>query len=129
MGRDSGKASLNKLSKAGVNSFRSRCWKSATHERTAVDHLFGLVAGWSGAGRRGARSFRLISLIDLLFIFSGRANRNATNSYQAAAGSKVKDGERLDFRLNGMIFAIGRSGGEANCLILLNRPSRSGLTT
>lgn len=129
MGPDSGSASLNKLSKAGVNSFRSRCWKSATHERTAVDHLFELVAGWTGTRGRDTRSCRVISLIDFLFIFPGRFYQNATNSDQAAAGSKVKDNERFVFRLNGMILAVGLTGREANCLILLNRPSRSGLTT
>jgi hypothetical protein len=58
-----------------------------------VEHLFGLVAGWAGTCRRGTRSCRLISLIDFLFIFSGRSNRNGTNSYQAAVGSKLKGDE------------------------------------
>ena len=93
-----------------------------------MDQLFGLVAGWTGNCRSGARSRRLTSLIDCLLIVSGRANRNASNSDQAAAGSKVKIDERL-FRLNGMILAVGRCTSEANCLILLNRPAKSGLMT
>ncbi|MFY9620481.1 MAG: hypothetical protein WAM70_09240 [Pyrinomonadaceae bacterium] len=31
--------------------------------------LLAFVAGWTGAGRRDTRSFRLISRIDFLFIF------------------------------------------------------------
>jgi hypothetical protein len=38
--RDGGEASLNRLSKAGVDSLRSRFLNSTIHERTAVDHLF-----------------------------------------------------------------------------------------
>ena len=93
-----------------------------------MDQPFGLVAGWTGACRRGSRSCRLISFIDFLFIFSGRSNRNALHSDQAAAGSKGK-GDVLIFRLNGMTLAVGRCAFEANCLILLTRLSRSGLMT
>ena len=66
---DCGSASLNKLSKAGSDSLRSRSRNSATQERTDVDHLFG--PGTDSTVARGCglmRSCFLTSLTDLKFI-------------------------------------------------------------
>jgi hypothetical protein len=66
---DCGSASLNKLSKAGSDSRRSRRRNSTTHERTAVDHLFGLATDSTVTRGCGLmRSCFLTSLTDLKFI-------------------------------------------------------------